>query len=87
MAGELLRELGDKLATALTAARARFTFARRTRRRVVHILVDGDRPNLEIVEAVLVAHHDVEWKGMADAFLVRGIALMEVYTVRVETKV
>jgi hypothetical protein len=29
----------------------------------------------------------VEWKGMADAFLVRGIALMEVYTVRVETKV
>jgi hypothetical protein len=55
----------ETLYDALTAAGARFSFAPRDRT-YVRILVDRERANLEIVEAVLGRVHDPDWRGLVE---------------------
>jgi hypothetical protein len=78
-----LRAQRETLYDALTAAGAKFTFAPR-RRTAVRILADRDPRNLEIVERVLVAHHDDAWRGLAETLSTGEATLVGVYVVYVE---
>jgi hypothetical protein len=73
----------ETLYDALTAAGAKFSFAPR-KRTAVCILADRARQNLEIVERVLVEHHDEACRGLCETLSTGEASLMGVYAVQVE---